>query len=198
MEMLPAAFASGWASGINAYVTVLVLGLLGRFGHVPGIPEAVQRTDVVVLVGFLALSEFVADKLPYVDSLWDSRSTVVRPGVGTALGALFATGTGDLWTILLASTGGITALASHLTKSGLRMAVNTSPEPVTNVAASVGGDIAVTGVSALVAFVPVVAALIAGVLLLVGLVVLIAVARRVRHGWDTFHRWRRRELKPDA
>lgn len=192
MEMLPAAFAGGWASGINAYATVLILGLLGRFGNVSDIPAGLQRTDVLIVVAVLAGVEFVADKVPYVDSMWDSVSTVVRPVAGTVIGALFAAGGGDLWTILLGSVGGITALATHLTRAGLRLAINTSPEPLSNAAASVTGDIAVVGVATLVGLAPIAAATIAGALLVVGLVLLMLVAARAKDGWRAFRRWRRR------
>ena len=192
MEMLPAAFASGWASGVNAYATVLVLGLLGRFAGIADIPEGFQRTDVLVIVGVLALIEFVADKIPYLDSAWDAISTVIRPLAGAAIGALFAGATGDLATIALASVGGLTALVSHLTKAGLRLAVNTSPEPVSNVAASVVGDVAVTGMATLVALAPLVAAGLAGVLLVAGLILLWVVASRVHKGWVRFQAWRQR------
>ncbi len=196
MEMLPAAFASGWTSGINAYATALVLGVLGRFAHVGGIPEGLQRNDVLIVMAVLTLVEFVADKIPYIDSAWDTIGTVIRPIAGATLGALMAGATGDLWTVLLASVGGITALVSHLTKAGVRLAINTSPEPITNVAASVTGDVAVTGVATLVALAPMVAAAIAAALLVVGLVVLYLIAKRIRRGWAAFRRWWRNRVTP--
>ena len=64
MELLPLTFATGWASGLNAYATVLLLGLLGRFAHTGGIPEGFQRTDVLIVMAILTLAEFVADKIP--------------------------------------------------------------------------------------------------------------------------------------
>ena len=196
MEMLPAAFASGWASGINAWGTVLVLGVLGRFAGIEGIPEGFQRTDVLIIMAVLCVIEVVADKIPYVDSAWDTVSTVIRPIAGAAIGAIYAGATGDLTTITLASVGGITALVSHLTKAGIRLAVNTSPEPFTNVAASSAGDVAVTGIATLVALAPVAAAAVVGVLLVVGLVVLWRIASRVRRGWAAFRRWRNRTGSP--
>ena len=196
MEMLPAAFASGWASGINAWATVLVLGVLGRFANVDGIPAGFQRTDVLIIVAILCAIELVADKIPYVDSAWDTISTVVRPIVGAVIGALYAGAGGDLTTILLASVGGITALVSHLTKAGLRLAVNASPEPVTNVAASATGDVAVTGVATLVALAPVAAAVVAAILLTLGLLALWAITDRVRRGWLAYQRWLSRRKNP--
>lgn len=198
MEMLPAAFASGWASGINAWATVLVLGVLGRFAGVEGIPAGFQRTDVLIVVGILCAIEVVADKIPYVDSTWDAISTVIRPLAGAAIGAVYAGATGDLATITLAAVGGVTALVSHLTKSGIRLAVNTSPEPFTNVAASSVGDVAVTGVATLVALAPVVAAVVAAVLMAIGLVALFLIAGRVRRGRDALRRWRARRQTTTA
>ena len=87
MEMLPAAFASGWASGINAWGTVLVLGVLGRFAGIEGIPAGFQRTDVLIIVAVLCAIELVVDKIPYIDSAWDTISTVIRPIAGAAIGA---------------------------------------------------------------------------------------------------------------
>ncbi len=186
-------FASGWASGINAYATVLVLGLLGRFVDVGGVPEGLQRTDVLIVMGVLALVEFVADKVPVVDSLWDVPSTAIRPIVGAVIGALIAGAEGDLLTISLAAVGGVTALVSHLTKAGIRLAVNTSPEPVSNVGASVAGDIGVVSVAALAATFPVAAAVVAAILLGVMLWIAWVLLSRIRRGW----RWLRAKLARD-
>ena len=170
MEMLPAAFASGWASGINAWGTVLVLGVLGRFAGIEGIPAGFQRTDVLIIVAVLCAIELVADKIPYIDSAWDTISTVIRPIAGAAIGAIYAGATGDLATITLASVGGITALVSHLTKASIRLAVNTSPEPVSNIGASMAEDTAVITATALAVTVvnPVVIAVVVAVLLIAG------------------------------
>ncbi len=198
MEMLPAAFASGWASGINAWATVLVLGLIRRFSGIEGIPAGFERTDVLIVVGILCAIELVADKIPYIDSTWDAISTVIRPIAGAAIGALYAGANGDLAIITLASVGGITALVSHLTKSGIRLAVNTSPEPFTNVAASSAGDVTVTGMATLIALAPVAAAVVAGILLVLGLIVLAFLVHRIRRGWLAFQRWRRRDTTAPA
>ena len=141
MEMLPLAFTGGWASGINAWATVLVLGLLGRFAGVEGVPAGFERTDVLIVMAVLAIVELAADKIPYLDSAWDVVSTIIRPIAGATIGALIAGQNGDLGTIALAAVGGITALLSHLAKASLRLAINTSPEPVTNITASTVGDL---------------------------------------------------------
>ena len=180
-------FAAGWASGINAYATVFVLGLLGRFLGSEGVPAGFERTDVLIVMGVLALVEFVADKVPIVDSVWDVPSTVIRPIAGAVIGALIAGAQGDLVTITLAAVGGITALISHLAKAGVRLAVNSSPEPVTNVGASVAGDVGVVGVTTLAVLYPVAAAVIAAILLLLTLGLGMLLAARIRKGW----RWLR-------
>ena len=180
MELLPLAFSAGWTSGINAYATVFVLGLLGRFAGVEAIPTGLERTDVLIVCGVLMVIEFAADKIAYVDSIWDTISTFVRPVAGAVIGALLAGSNGDLVTIALASVGGVTALLSHLAKASLRLAINTSPEPVTNIGASLVGDVSVAGVAALAALHPVPAAIMAGVLLVVSVTLALVVMKRVR------------------
>ncbi|MGJ6981033.1 DUF4126 domain-containing protein [Aestuariimicrobium soli] len=193
MELLPMTFASGWASGINAYATVLVLGLMGRFAHEPSVPAGFQRTDVLIVMAVLAVLELVADKIPYLDSAWDTISTFIRPIAGAVIGALIAGQSGSLLTIALAAVGGVSALLSHVTKSGLRLAINTSPEPVTNVAASTAGDVSVVGVAALAASFPLVAAGIAGVLLLATAIIVWFAFSRVKKGYRAIRRWLGRE-----
>ncbi|GAB3697880.1 DUF4126 domain-containing protein [Mariniluteicoccus flavus] len=189
MEMLPLAFTSGWASGLNAYATVLVLGLLGRFAGLEQIPAGLQRTDVLVIAAILAAIELVADKIPYVDSLWDTPSTIVRPIAGATIGALMAGAHGDLATITLAAVGGVTALLAHLTKASTRLAVNTSPEPFTNIAVSSTENVAVVGLLTLAAAYPVPIAILTGVILLAGIVLAIYLAARVRRGLRRVRAW---------
>lgn len=183
MELLPMTFASGWASGINAYATVFVLGLLGRYADTGGVPEGFMRTDVLIIMGALGLLELVADKIPVVDSIWDVPSTVIRPIAGAVIGALIAGANGDLLTIALAAVGGVTALLSHLSKAGIRLAVNTSPEPVSNVAASVAGDVGVVGVTTLAVLFPVAAAILAGILLAIMVWLAWILMSRIKRGW---------------
>jgi hypothetical protein len=189
MELLPLAFTSGWTSGINAYATVLLLGLLGRFAGIEEVPDGLQRSDVLIAAAVLTVIEFVADKVPYVDSVWDGVSTVVRPVAGAVIGALLAGANGDLVTLTLAAVGGVTALLSHLVKAGLRLAVNTSPEPASNIGASLAGDVSVAGVTALAVLNPVVAAVVAALLLVAGVWLTVTVLGRVRRGWHAFRRW---------
>ncbi|HMU37093.1 MAG TPA: DUF4126 domain-containing protein, partial [Marmoricola sp.] len=76
-NLIPLVFSSGWASGVNAYLVVLVLGLADRFGDFAEIPDILARTDVLIGAGLLYVMEFVADKVPYLDSAWDTISTFV-------------------------------------------------------------------------------------------------------------------------
>ncbi|MFC5906468.1 DUF4126 domain-containing protein [Streptacidiphilus monticola] len=184
MDVLPLVFTSGWASGINAYAVVLVLGLLGRFDGLTQVPPALERTDVLVAAAVLFLIEAVADKIPYVDSLWDVAHTVVRPIAGGVVAALIAGhGHQSLGALAAGALGGSTALASHLTKAGLRMGINTSPEPFSNIVVSLGEDLTVAALVSWALFHPVPAAITAGVLLALGLLLVCFTFSRIRRFW---------------
>jgi Domain of unknown function (DUF4126) len=182
MDTLPLSIANGWASGISAYGVLLIAGILGRVGYADT-PDALQRTDVMIFVGVLLAVEFVADKIPYVDSVWDSVHTVIRPTIAAILGVLIANDASTLDQAVAASSSSITALLSHLAKGGFRLAVNTSPEPVTNIGTSLAEDGAVIGVVLLAWQFPWAAASIALVLLVTGLVTVYFLLTRVRRGW---------------
>lgn len=190
MDALALTFSSGWASGINSYLVVLVLGLSDRFGSFTDIPDVLARWDVLTVAGFLYAMEFVADKIPFIDSTWDAVSTAIRPTAGAVIGILLAGDASSLDQAVLGAVGGGTALLSHLVKAGGRLAINSSPEPVTNIVASVSEDVAVLGVVWVALRNPEAAAAIAGVLLLLGLVMLFFVGRLVRRGW---RRWKKRD-----
>lgn len=189
-QLVPWVFTTSWASGINAYATVLVLGLLGRFADVSEIPDGLTRTDVLIAAAVLFVVEFVADKIPYVDSAWDAISTVIRPTIGAILAAMLSGQASTLHQAIIATTGGLVALLSHTVKASLRLAINTSPEPVTNIAASSGEDVAVAGVVSLAAFHPEAALIIAGVLLILGLIGVYFAFRFIRRGYFRFKAWR--------
>ncbi len=144
------------------------------------VPAGLERTDVLVAAGVMFLLEFVADKVPYLDSAWDAVHTVVRPTVGAAIGLLATGDATSLQGAVLAATGGATALASHAVKAGLRLAVNTSPEPASNIVVSLVEDFSVAGVIALLLAAPWVAAGIAAALLLLGTTLVVLLASRIR------------------
>ncbi|ALC23707.1 membrane protein [Streptomyces pristinaespiralis] len=180
VSVLPLVFTSGWASGINAYAVVLVFGVLGATGVSDQVPQALQRPDVLIAAGVLFLCEAVADKVPYVDSVWDSVHTVIRPVAGAVVAALLAGESGSLPELAAGAVGGSTALISHLVKAGTRMAVNTSPEPFSNIAVSVAEDLGVAGIISFAVFNPWAAAAIAGTLLVLGIVTVLFLASRIR------------------
>jgi hypothetical protein len=190
VDALALTFSSAWASGINAYLVVLVLGVADRVGDLAEVPDVLGRWDVLAAAAFMYAMEFVADKIPYVDSTWDAVSTAVRPTAGAVIGVLLAGDASSLAQAMLGVVGGGTALLSHLVKAGGRLAINTSPEPVTNVVASLAEDAAVLAVVWFAIQHPRTAAALAGVLLLVGLVTVLLLARLVRRGW---RRWRLEE-----
>ena len=192
MDLAPLVFSSGWASGVNSYATVLVLGLFARFTDTTAVPDVLGRTDVLLVAGLMFAIEFVADKIPYVDSGWDAVSTFIRPVVGAALGAVLAGDATGIDQALLAALGGSTALASHGVKSGLRLAVNTSPEPVTNSVVSVAEDLSVIGVLALAMAHPWLALGVSATLLIVGVILVIWLLSKVRRGLAAMRRRRSR------
>ncbi|WP_171115346.1 MULTISPECIES: DUF4126 domain-containing protein [Streptomyces] len=180
MSVLPLVFTSGWASGVNAYAVMLLLGFFGATGLSDEVPEALQRPEVLIAAGVLFLCEAVADKIPYVDSVWDSVHTVIRPAAGAWVGALLAGQSGSLPDLAAGAIGGSTALASHAVKAGTRMAVNSSPEPFSNMIISVAEDLGVGGLVTFAIFHPEAAAVIAATLLVTGLATLYFLASRIR------------------
>ena len=140
-----------WLAGIRVYLTVFGVGLAGALGwlDLPPALQAAQSWWVIGLTGVLAAVEFFADKIPGVDSGWDLMHTLLRVPAGAFLAAATLSPDGELGAGMLA-TGAGAALASHVLKAGSRALVNTSPEPISNVAASAAEDVAVVGALALV------------------------------------------------
>jgi hypothetical protein len=177
---------SAWLSGINLYATVLTLGLLRRFHLVqlPGDLDFVSRGWVIGAAAILYLVEFLADKIPVVDSVWDAIHTFIRVPAGAVLAAsAFAHFDPAVRAVALLA-GGTLALGSHGTKASIRMAANASPEPFSNIFLSIVEDIFTIGVAALAAFHPIVvlALILVFILLLIwlGPKVLRAIRRMLR------------------
>lgn len=192
MTALAFVFSSGWGSGLNCYLVVLVLGIADRVHDTSQVPNVLQRWDVLGAAAVMFAMEFVADKIPYIDSTWDAISTAIRPTVGAVVGVLLAGQADSLNGAVGAVVGGGTALLSHSVKAGARLAINASPEPLSNIVASVSEDAAVLAVVWFAIEHPRTAALIAGVLLAGGLILLYALARVVRRGW---RRWKGEDLR---
>lgn len=193
MDLMPLVASSGLASGVNAYLVVLVLGLADRFWQLAQVPDVLARTDVLVVAGAFYAVEFVADKIPYVDSSWDAVSTAIRPTIGAVVALLLAGDVSSLEQAVYAVVGGGTALASHTVKAGLRLAINTSPEPVTNATTSVLEDVGVAAVVLLAVTHPWIALTVALLLLASGVSLVVILVRRIRRGW---RRWRQRRVQP--
>jgi len=179
VDVLPWIFSSGWASGINGYAVVVVLGVLGRLGA-DDVPPALERTDVLVAALVMWCIDAVADKIPYVDSTRDTVHTAIRPTIGAIVAALLAGEQGSLGQATAAAVGGGTALASHLVKAGIRLGVNTSPEPASNIVVSTAEDFTVAGVVAVSVINPWLAAAIAAVLLATGITLVVLLVGRIR------------------
>lgn len=135
---LTLALGSAWTSGINLYATVSVLGLLQKFGSVklPGGLEALDNWWIIGVAGGLYIVEFFADKIPYVDSVWDVLHTFIRIPAGAVVAYAATTQLDPTITIVATLLGGGLAFSSHGTKSAIRVGANLSPEPVSNWALS--------------------------------------------------------------
>ncbi|MES2715927.1 MAG: DUF4126 domain-containing protein [Pseudomonadota bacterium] len=141
-HLVALAAALGWASGLRLYAVVFFTGLAGALGWLP-LPsglQVLQHPLVLGAAGLMLVVEFVADKVPGLDSLWDGLHTVLRIPAGAALaGAVFG-GDQAAWATVAALLGGTLAATSHVAKATTRAAVNTSPEPFSNIALSLAGD----------------------------------------------------------
>ncbi|HET9820833.1 MAG TPA: DUF4126 domain-containing protein [Burkholderiaceae bacterium] len=141
-HLLALAAALGWASGLRLYAVVFLTGLAGSMGWV-ALPEGLkllQQPPLLWASGALLLVEFAADKVPWVDSLWDAVHTVIRVPAGAALAWSVFGGDQAAWAAAAALAGGALAATAHAAKATTRAAVNTSPEPFSNIALSLLGD----------------------------------------------------------
>lgn len=184
---------SGWASGINLYGVVALLNIYGRLGLGDEVPEVLQRTDILIVALVMYALEFVADKIPYLDNVWDVVHTAIRPLGAAILGLVLADDLSSLNQALAGIGSGALALTSHATKSTTRLAVNTSPEPVSNSLVSLAED----GLVAVVVFFaveyPVVAVVAVATLVILGVLLLRTIIgaasagiARVRSAWRNF------------
>jgi hypothetical protein len=141
-ELFAIAAALGWASGLRLYAVVFFTGMAGAWGWVDLPPrlEVLQHPAMLGASGMMLFVEFFADKIPGVDSLWDLIHTLVRIPAGAALAAGVFGADQQTWAMVAALLGGTLAATSHVAKATTRAAVNTSPEPFTNVAMSLLGD----------------------------------------------------------
>jgi hypothetical protein len=149
-ELSNFALAGGlaWASGIRLYATLFLAGLLGRLGYVelpPGL-AVLSHNGVLIVSGVLMVGEFLADKIPVFDSVWDSIQTFIRIPVGTLLAWGVFRNAGVDQQVIATLLGGAVVTSTHLAKSGARGLINTSPEPFSNWGASAGEDVSLLGI----------------------------------------------------
>src|SRR5438876_2218287 len=157
---LSLALGSAWTSGINLYATVTVLGILQKFGatKLPGGLDVLDNWWIIGVAGGLYLVEFFADKIPYVDSVWDVVHTFIRVPAGAVVAYAATNQLDPSIYIPAALLGGVLALSSHGTKAALRVGANLSPEPVSNWALSLIEDVVAIGGAVLAVFAPMVIA----------------------------------------
>jgi len=159
---LSLALGSAWTSGINLYATVTVLGLLQKFGaaKLPGGLDVLDNWWIIGVAGFLYLVEFFADKIPYLDSIWDVVHTFIRVPAGVIVAYAATDQLDSSIYIPAALIGGGLALSSHGTKAALRAGANFSPEPVSNWILSIVEDVIAFVGTLLAVFAPILIAII--------------------------------------
>ncbi len=184
VELLALAASTSLLAGWRLYLVTFVTGLAMRFGYVD-LPQQLAALDVLAspwvigIAGTAALFEFFADKIAWIDSIWDGIHTVVRP-LGGALLSLAIVDAGDpAWQVGSFLLGGGAAFLAHAGKAGARTIVNASPEPFSNIAVSTAEDVATGGLLALAIANPVAAALVALILVLLSLWLVLAARRLV-------------------
>jgi hypothetical protein len=179
---------SGWASGINLYLVTLLLGVAGRLGW-GDIPDVLERTDVMIVAGVLVAIEFVADKVPYLDNVWDAIHTVIRPLGAAALGAVVAGNSASIGTAVGAIVAGALALDAHAAKASTRVVVNASPEPVSNIGLSLAEDIGVAGLVTLAVTYPMITIVVVAILVVAATALTIWLWRVARRSWKKVGAW---------
>jgi Domain of unknown function (DUF4126) len=197
MELVPTVISAGWAAGVNAYGTIAVLGLLGRAG-VGEVPDELTSIPLIVAALVMFAIEFVVDKVAYLDSSWDVIQAPVRTAVGGVVGLLFAgeANVSSLDETLAAAGGGGTALTSAAVKTGIRLGINASPEPASNIFMSLLEDGLMAVVVALALEEPYIAMAAAIVLLATGIGLIYLIWSRIRRAWAALRRRRIRRAPP--
>ena len=191
ISTLAVSLGASWVSGINLYATVATLGLLSRFANLklPGELDVVTNWWVIGVALFMFVVEFVADKVPVVDSIWDVIHTFIRIPAGAVIAATaFGEFDRSVQVIALLVGGGL-ALSSHGTKAATRALINTSPEPVSNVVVSLAEDALVIVAVVLALFLPVLVFFVIGAGLAVSLWLLPRVIRFFRSVFRRVRGW---------
>ncbi|HEX8633775.1 MAG TPA: DUF4126 domain-containing protein [Pyrinomonadaceae bacterium] len=182
IQILGLALGTAWTSGINLYATVAVLGLLQHYklAHLPGGLHVLDNWLIIGLALFLYTVEFFADKIPYVDTVWDAVHTFIRVPAGAVIAAAATSDINSSVQFIALLLGGGLALSTHGTKATLRAGANLSPEPLTNWSLSVLEDVVAIGAAALAVFSPIAVLALILVFLLLLVWILPKVWRRIR------------------
>lgn len=182
IEILGVALGAGFSSGLNLYATVATLGLLERFGiiHLPPSLQGLSHPVILILAVVLYVVEFFADKIPYVDTVWDAIHTFIRPPAAALLAYSAASSAPAEWRWGAALLAGGVALTSHGTKASARAAVNTLPEPFSNWALSFGEDVLAVWLSWMATVHPVATTIIAVILVALSIFLLFHLFRFAR------------------
>lgn len=190
-QLVALAAALGWASGIRLYAVLFITGAIGFLGWFP-LPvhlHVLSHPLVLAASGFMVFAEFFADKIPGFDSVWDLVHTLIRIPAGAALAASVFGDSPPAWTLAAAIIGGTLAAGSHFTKAGARMVINTSPEPISNWAASFGEDMLVGTMLYLALAYPIAFFVLLALLIALSLWLLPKLARFIGTMLDRIQRW---------
>ena len=182
METLSLVLGAGFSSGLNLYATVATLGLLQRFGVIQ-LPENLQVLShplVLAIAGVLYVMEFLADKVPFIDSIWQAVHTFIRPPAAALLAFSATAAAPEAWRWGAALLAGGIALTSHGTKASARAAANMSPEPLSNWALSFGEDMLAVWLTWFATAHPAIAIVVVCLLLVVSLYLLYHLFRFLR------------------
>jgi uncharacterized protein DUF4126 len=187
MDLISTLFGVSFASGLNVYATVLAMGVLHRLGvlHLPQSLDVIATLPVMAGAALLYAVEFVADKVPYLDTVWDGVHTFIRPAAGAFLAFSMVGHVDPKWQVLAALLGGSIALTSHAAKASTRAAANVSPEPFSNWALSLTEDGLAFLLVWLVGSHPVIGLVLALLLTVAAIVIIWKLSRLIRR---VFHR----------
>ena len=181
-NLLASLLGISFAAGLNAYATVLALGVMQRleYIHLPGGLEVLGSTTVLAAASALYVVEFIADKVPWFDSIWDGIHTVIRPVAGALLAYGIVGNVDPGWQVIAALVGGGVAFTSHAAKASTRAAVNVSPEPFSNWALSLAEDALSFGLVWLTGSHPLIALTVAVVLISLAILLIWKLSKFVR------------------
>lgn len=179
LQLLGLALGTAFSAGLNVYATVAVLGAAEYFDlfNLPAGLSILGHPVVIFGAAALFFIEFFADKIPYVDTVWDGIHTFIRPVAAGALSLGIFSDMPEAWKVIAALVGGSVALTSHGAKASTRVAANTSPEPFSNVVLSVAEDVIAVGLTTLAMAYPAVTAVVVVVLLVLAFLIIRGIVR---------------------